>query len=253
MGPRFGRLYATAVLRPLAEQLVAALDVQSGETACDLMCDSATLGLMLGAAVGTRGRALLVDSDDGVLAAAAGDVATTGCSVSTAVVTAGRVPVDGGSCDRVASLCTAGFWDGRPLLDEVERITHPAGSAAVLMWDREHPPAHEVALADALRDRAGVRSSFLRRYLQVRRFAQQSHWSTTQLQDVVRFDGIAHYWVAMVVERPIDAELDAVSETVRQAVRAGCERNLERFTAADGTIRIPVWLTLLRLRTSGES
>jgi hypothetical protein len=251
MGPRFGRLYASAVLRPLAEQLVAALDVQPGGIACDLMCDSATLGLMLGAAVGTRGRTLLVDSDAGALAAAAGDVAATGCSVSTAVVTAGRVPVDGGSCDRVASLCTAGFWEGAPLLDEVERITHPAGSAAVLTWDREHPPAHEVALADALRDRAGVRSHFLRQYLQAPGFATQSRWGTTQLHDVVRFDGIAHYWVAMVVERPIEAELDGVSATARQAVRAGCERNLERFTAADGTIRIPVSLTLLCLRTRG--
>src|ERR1700681_4279331 len=79
MGPRFGRLYATAVLRPLAEQVVAALGVQSDDTACDLMCDSATLGIAFGAAVGARGRVLLIDTDASVLVAAAGEVSATGC------------------------------------------------------------------------------------------------------------------------------------------------------------------------------
>jgi hypothetical protein len=251
MGPRFGRLYATAVLRPLAEQLVATLGVHIGETACDLMCDSGTLGTMFGAAVGTHGRVLLVDTDASALAAAASDVAAAGCSVSTATVVAGRVPVAGGSCDRVASLCTAGFWDGNSLRDEVERITHPAGAAALLTWDPEYPPAHEAALDDALRDETGVRSPFLRQCLRVPGVTKPTHWDTSQLHDVVRFDGIAHYWVAMVVERPIAAELSEVSETVRQAVRAGCERNLEQFTAADGTIRIPVTAILLRPRATG--
>jgi SAM-dependent methyltransferase len=248
MGPRFGRLYAIAALRPLAEQLVAALDVQSGDTACDLMCDSGTLGLALGTGVGARGKVLLVDTDVSVLAAAAGDVAATGCSVSTAVAVAGSVPVDGGSCDRVASLCTAGFWDGTSLLDELERITRPAGAAAVLTWDAAQPPAHELALADALRDEAGVSSRFLRRCLQAPGVTKPTHWEIEHLRDVVRFDGIAHYWVAMVVERPIAAELAEVSETVRQEVRAGCERKLLQFTAADGTIRVPVSATLLRHR-----
>jgi len=248
MGPRFGRLYATAVLRPLAEQVVAALGVQSGDTACDLMCDSATLGIALGAAVGARGRVLLVDTDASVLAAAAGEVSATGCSVSTAVAVAGKVPVEAGSCDRVASLGTAGFWDGTSLPDELVRITRPAGATAVLTWDAAEPPAHELALAGALRDEAGVSSPFLHQCLQAPAFTTHPRWDSVRLHDVVRFDGIAHYWVAMVVERPIAAELAQLSETVRRSVRAGCERNLRHFTAADGTIRIPVTATLLRRR-----
>jgi hypothetical protein len=171
--------------------------------------------------------------------------------VSTAVAVAGSVPVEAGSCDRVASLGTAGFWGGTSLLDELARITRPAGAAAVLTWDAAEPPAHELALAGALRDEAGVSSPFLDQCLQAPGFTTHPRWDSVRLHDVVRFDGIAHYWVAMVVERPIAAELSEVSETVREAVRAGCERNLEQFTAADGTIRIPVTAILLRPRATG--
>jgi hypothetical protein len=251
MGPRFGRLYATAVLRPLAEQVVAALGVQSGDTACDLLCDSGTLGVALGAAVGARGRVLLVDTDASVLAAAAGEVSATGCSVSTAVAVAGRVPMEAESCDRAASLGTAGFWDGTSLPDELARVTRPSGAAAVLSWDAAEPPAHELALAGALRDEAGVSSPFLHQCLQAPGFPTHPRWDAVQLQDVVLFDGISHYWVAMVVERPIAAELVEVSEAVRRSVRAGCERNLRQFTAADGTMRIPVTAILLRPRATG--
>jgi SAM-dependent methyltransferase len=246
VGPRFGRLYANAVLRPLAEQLVAELGVQPGDTACDLLSDSGTLGRAMGAAVGTRGNVLLVDTDATVLEAAASDVAADGCAVSTAIAGARGVPVAGASCDRVASLCTIGFWDGSSLLDEAVRITRPAGTAAVLTWDTAQPPAHEVALADALRDEAGIRSRFLEQCLQTAGSTDRAPWDSAKLRDVVRFDGIAHYWGAMVVERPVAADLAHVSEVALRAVRAACERTLQPFTAVDGTMRIPVTATLLR-------
>ncbi len=67
MEPRFGRLYSAAVLRPFAEQLVGELGVRAGEVACDLLCDSGTLALALGTAVGAQGRVVLVDSDEQLL------------------------------------------------------------------------------------------------------------------------------------------------------------------------------------------
>jgi SAM-dependent methyltransferase len=246
--PRFGRLYANAVLRPLAEQLVAALGVHPGDTACDLMCDSGTLGVALGAAVGTRGRVLIVDIDAVVLEAAGGDVAATGCAMSTAVADTHGVPVAGASCDRVGSLCTAGFWVDASLLDEAARITRPAGMAAVVTWDVARPPAHEVALVDALRDGAGIRSRFLTQCLDAVAGTDRAPWDSATLRDVVRFDGITHYWAAMVAERPVAAELADTSEATRGAVRVACERALREFTAADGTMRIPVTATLLRHR-----
>ncbi|HEY8672934.1 MAG TPA: hypothetical protein VIM76_04170 [Candidatus Dormibacteraeota bacterium] len=253
MGPRFGRLYANAVLRPLAEQLVAELGAQPGDTGCDLICDSGTLGSALGAAVGTRGSVLLVDTDDAALDAAASDVAATGCAVSTAMAGAHGVAVAGASCDRVASLCTFGFWRGTSLLVEAERITRGSGSAALVTWDPARPPAHEGSLVDALLDEVGLHSRFLEQCLESAAFAERAHWDRTTLRDVVRFDGIAHYWAAMVVERPVAAELAHESDVALRAVRAACERALQPFTAVDGTMRIPVVATLLCRRATDES
>jgi SAM-dependent methyltransferase len=252
VGPRFGRLYASAVLRPLAEQLVAELDVRPGDTACDLMCDSGTLGRALGGAVGTQGGVLLVDTDNAVLEAATSDVAATGCVVTAAIASRDGVPVADASCDRVASLCTVGFWQGASLVAEAERLTRRDGIAAVLTWDAAFPPAHESALADALRDEAGVHSRFLDQCLETARLTEGSLWDSSSIRDVVRFDGIAHYWAAMVADRPVAAELGQASEVTVSAVRAACERALQPFTAVDGTMRIPVVATLLRRLASEE-
>jgi hypothetical protein len=253
VGPRFGRLYASAVLRPLADQLIEELDMRPGDTTCDLMCDSGTLGRALGGAVGTRGGVLLVDTDNAVLEAAASDVAATGCAVTTAIAGTHGVSVAGVSCDRVASLCTAGFWPGASLVAEAERMTRPGGIAAVLTWDPASPPAHEGALVDALREQAGVHSRFLDQCLQTPGVAERPNWDRSSIRDVVRFDGIAHYWSAMVVERPVAAELAHESDAALGAIRAACERALLPFTAMDGTMRIPVTATLLRGRASDES
>jgi SAM-dependent methyltransferase len=244
VGPRFGRLYSSAVLRPLAEQVVAAIGVRPGDTVCDLLCDSGTLGMALGAAAGARGEVTLVDTDAVTIAAAASEVAGVGCAVTAVVAGVDGIPVISESCDRVGSLCTAGFWDGGSLFDEAERIVRSPGSAAVVFWDDRRPPAHEVVLSDALRDEAGVDSGFLRRCV----FAVPAappRWATAELRDVVRFDGITHYWAAMVVERPVASELAGALAATERAVRAACERGLEPFTAADGTIRIPVMATML--------
>jgi hypothetical protein len=253
VGPRFGRLYANAVLRPLAEQLVAELGVQPGDATCDLICDSGTLGSALGAAVGTRGSVLLVDTDNAALDAAASDVAAAGWAVSTATAGTHGIPVAGASCDRVASLCTLGFWRGTSLLVEAERITRNTGTAALLTWDPAHPPAHEGSLVDALLDEVGVHSRFMEQCLATPALAERAHWERTTLRDVVRFDGIAHYWAAMVVERPVAVELAHQPDVALRAVRVACERALQPFTAADGTMRIPVVATLLCRRATTET
>lgn len=247
MEPRFGRLYMRAVLRPLAEQVLDVLGVRPGETACDLICDGATLGSALGAAVGNRGTVVLIDTDPGLLQGAEHDVAETGCSVSTRVAIGEVHPLAESSCDRVASLCTLGFWDGDLMYDVAERATRPTGCAAVVTWDAAHPPLHEVALIEALRDVGGARSRFLERCLATTGPAAAAGWERQTLHDVVRFDGIGSYWAAMVVSRPVAAELAEQPEDVLTAMRGECRRALEACTAADGTMRIPVRATLYRL------
>ena len=243
MKPRFGRLYAHAVLRPLAEQVVDAIEVRPGATVCDLMCDGGTLGVALGRAVGSAGDVVLVDDDGVLLEDALRDVFDTGCDASTLLATGGTCALADSSCDRVGSLCTFGFWEGESMLDIAERATRPTGRAAVLAWDPAHPPAHEAALVDALRD-AGIHSRFLERCLASPNPARAPRWKAVTLHDVARFDGIAHYWAAMVDERPIAADLIRESDAARRAIRAACRRGLEAYTAADETMRIPITATL---------
>ena len=244
MEPRFGRLYASAVLRPLAEQVVGALGVQPGDTACDLICDGGTLSVALGRAVGSEGAVVLVDDDAGLLERARDDVAGSGCAASTQLAIGGAVALADSSCDRVASLCTLGFWEGTPLLDVAERATRPTGRAAILAWDATQPPSHEVALFEALRDVAGIDSRFLARCLASPDPVHAARWEPVTLHDVVRFDGIGHYWAAVVVDRPIAAELANEPDRVLREIRTRCQRGLAACTAADGTMRIPVGATL---------
>jgi ubiE/COQ5 methyltransferase family len=244
MEPRFGRLYANAVLRPLAEQVVGVLRVHPGETACDLMCDGGTLGVALGAAIGERGRVVLVDTDAALLESASREVARDGCSVSTRLVVGGAIPLVDLSCDRVASLCTFGFWSGDSLLDVAARMQSAPGRAGVLTWDAAHLPLHEVALLDAVRGVLGAGSAFLAHCLAGPDPQQAARWEPLTLHDVVRFDGIESYWMAMVTERPVAEELAGETATTLGRIRAACQRALEPCTAADGTMRIPVSATL---------
>jgi ubiE/COQ5 methyltransferase family len=242
--PRFGRLYASAVLRPLAEQMVDALGVQPGETVCDLMCDGGTLGVALGTAVASEGAVVLVDTDAALLQTALSNVCETGCAASTQVAIGGAFALADLSCDRVGSLCTFGFWEGVSLLDTAERVTRPTGRAVLLAWDAALPPLHEVALVDALRDVAGIHSEFLARCLAGPDPVRSARWEPVTLHDVVRYDGIGHYWAAMVGDRPVAAELVRESDAALREIRTGCQRALAACTAADGTMRIPVRATL---------
>ncbi len=244
--PRYGRLYAHAVLRPLAEQLVDALGALPGETVCDLMCDGGTLGAALGSAVGPQGRVVLVDSDESSVERVRSEVASGGCAVSAVVAAAREIPVEDASCARVGSLCTLGFWDGASLFDAAARITRRTGIAALVAWDPAAPPLHEAALDDALRGITGVPSPFLSRCLSTARPIGPSPWDSATLRDVVCFDGMAHYWAAMVAERPLAAEVDGVDEAALSEIRQACQRRLQPSTAADGTMRIPVSATLWR-------
>jgi hypothetical protein len=153
--------------------------------------------------------------------------------------------------DRVASLCTFGFWSDGSLLDTADRALRPTGRAAVLTWDPALQPPHEAALVEALRDVVGIQSRFLTRCLASPDAGQSPRWEPVAVHDVVRFDGITEYWTAMVVERPIARELEHQPERVIAAVRDACQRALLPWTGADGTMRIPVLASLWCSRRGG--
>jgi SAM-dependent methyltransferase len=241
--PRFGRLYASAVLRPLAEQVVSTLGVLPDETVCDLMCDGGTLGVALGRAVGARGQVVLVDTDTDLVRRAVADASFSGSGATTGLVSDAVSPLPHASFDRVATLCTLGFWEGASLFEVARRATRHTGRAAVLTWDATGP-LHELTLVDALHDVLGMTSPFMTRCLARPDSEHENGWESVPVHDVVRFDGIATYWAAMVTERPVALELAHQNDDALRAVQAACQRALAPCTAADGTMRIPVHATL---------
>ncbi len=221
-----------------------ALEVHPGDTACDLMCDGGTLGVALGSAVGDVGRVVLVDTDAGLLAAARAEASACGCEVTTHLAAGAASALGDASLDRVASLCTYGFWTDGSLLDTADRAIRPAGRAAVLTWNPSLPPSHEAVLVEALRDVAGIQSQFVTQCLASPDAEHSPRWEPIAVHDVVRFDGISEYWTAMVLERPVVRELEHQPERIGAAVRFACQRALLPWTAADGTMRIPVLASL---------
>jgi len=206
--PRFGRLYAAAVLRPLAEQLVDALHVRPGDTVCDVVSDSGELARTLVARVGADGHVLAADTDAAIV-------------------------VHAHTCDAAACLFTGAFAPA--VVQQIPRLLRPGGRALLACWDPDDPPPHEAALADALHE-AGVRSAFLEAVVQ----PPVDVSAGSVVHDVVRFDGFAAYWAALVRERPLNEELATQAPDLVARVQEGCRRRLQRYEAADETLRIPV-------------
>ncbi|HWF57823.1 MAG TPA: hypothetical protein VG520_05685 [Candidatus Dormibacteraeota bacterium] len=116
----------------------------------------------------------------------------------------------------------------RPALDELARVAH---RARVVVW--AGGATHENALRDALLAPAATSPPV----------RPPPGWTQTTLADVARFDGITQLWLALVGERGVE-----MVPPREHAVRERLQERVARFTAADGTMRIPVRATLLSLR-----
>lgn len=239
--PRYGHLYAAAVLRPLGEQLVAALTPAAGDTVCDVMCDGGTLTRLLAEGCGVEGKVIAVDTDIG-LAALARSEAQGMCAVDVARFHSGRIELPAAACDRVASLLTLGFGDLSATFRECQRVAREPGRVAAVVWDPLHPPAHEHALQQAFAA-AGHDSIFLACVMP----ALPAHVTSkaAALRDVVRFDGLLHLWAAMVEDRALVLEIDKLPQALLDSVRHRLAASLSDYAGHDGAMRIPVQALLL--------
>jgi ubiquinone/menaquinone biosynthesis C-methylase UbiE len=239
MEPRYGRLYAAAVLRPFAEQLIRLLKLAGGETAADLICDGGVLTAAMARAAGEHGTVYAVDLDAQLVRAAGAEAAPGAARVVPVVCEARSVPLSGGACDAVASLFTLGFGDPEALMSEGRRTTRAAARAVFVTWDTNAPPAHEAALDQALREAAAHSSPFLQQV--VAALPPDPTWTAQAVKDVVRFDGFDDCWSAMVDDRPpLRAELDGLPVAALHAARERCRGVLQRYATLDGALRIPV-------------
>ena len=206
----YGPQYARAVLRPLAEQVAAAIGDDTAVRVLDGDCGE--LAAALRAAAWWR-RVDVVQRFD--------DVAGSGVMF--------------------ASLCTVGD-DASMLL----RVREPPRRNAVIVaaWDSASPPAHERALLEAMR--AGGRDAApLQRFFTSVEPLRDEGFTVTALADVARFDSVAHCWNALALERADTLQLGSLSREVLGALQDELARRLQPYSAADGTLRIPFTAGLL--------
>jgi len=212
---RYGQLYAAAVLRPLAEQLALALAISPGHVVCDVLCDGGELTRACSSRVAPGGRVIGVEADDL------------------------DAPAPRDLCDRAGSLFTHGFHPGAAAW--MRAALGPGGAALIACWDPSAPPPCEASLSSALAE-CGAASAYLDSVL-----AAPPEGVATRVQDVVRFDGIASCWTALVTQGPLAAELAALPHDMAEHVRSACHHAARRYEAADGTLRIPVSALFVRV------
>ena len=200
-----------------------------GDTACDLMCDGGTLGVALGAAVGSaRDGACSSTPMRRACGALRGDVAAPDVRCSTRLAVGGSVPrglrvvrpggvavhrTDSGTARRCSTSASG------------SRVP-PDAPQPCSTWDAAQPPAHEVALVDALRDVAGVSSRFLARCLQAQtrcmRPALGSVTCTTWCASTVSRTTGRRWWSNGRSPPSLPNDPRGAPATVR----AGCQRDL---------------------------
>ena len=236
MSPRHGALYSAAVLRPFAEQLMLALDVEPGGTVLDIGCGSGVLSAALATAIGAGGTLLALDAEPGDVASARRSTTPHGCSVFGVAGDPAAIPLRSGSCDRAGSLFAIDVQQASRIFEEAARVTSRPGGVAALVWGMP-APLHEAAFNEAMRGVTGVAPAGAPVTP-----PQLNGIDVTVVRDVVRFDGFAQYWQARVNERTSRTVAgDALSEA-----QARCAAVLAPYIASDGTMRLPVDAWLLR-------
>jgi hypothetical protein len=196
------------VYRPLAEQIAGLAAPREGERVLELPAGDGELSVRLRRAVGARGRVEVVKRP--------WNFTQTEDHFDLAV---SLLAID--AQDELQAVL--------PQLNVVARRTFVAVSAGGATYDN--------ALRTAWRDVTGAELAALPSTDPV---TTPAGWRQRRVSDVARFDGIEQLLTALTDERGIDVPADR-----RAALRERLAREVAVFTAADGTMRIPVHVTLV--------
>jgi SAM-dependent methyltransferase len=220
-----------------AEHLVVSGGLTRGRTVVDVLCDGGAATALATRSVGKDGAVTAVDYvEDCLLVAGA-----MNCGASLTVMKCSRdaLPFPDATFDCAVSLLTAG-WAEPSMFDEMRRVTKPGSPIALLSYGGADA-VHERILLDAVTGTAGADPAYAEPLL---RQLQANGAHVAQVRDVVRFDGAHQFWDVMTDGRAIfdgGTHTQDASNHVRELVAS----KLEPYTVPDGTVRIPVDLTLL--------
>lgn len=223
-------LYETALFSPLAEQLVDAAGIGTGMRVLAGSEGSGILTRRLALTVGPRGSVTAVAADAGAAQRLAQELGESRTVARIVVASVESLPLQDREFDAAASLLGP---SGAASLRELERVAH---SAAAVVRDGRRPLPEEL-LARAWQDVTGAIPPGLSPPPAV---APPDGWTAVPMGDVARFDG---------VEQLLMSLCDLLAVQAPPAVRRRFAEGLAAFQAADGTLRIPVEVTLLRRRS----
>lgn len=245
----WSRIYAAALLRPLAEQLVDAAGILPGMRVLDVFGGAGVLTRLLATVLGLDGSLVALEEGSAEALAGDGDAARVledelrSARVRAQVTSASshQLPFGDGEFDVAVSLLRlSAVVGGTPALAEMQRVAHQA--AAIVAGERR--PAPEDLLARAWTDVTGDVPAHLQMPDPVE---PPPGWTATRLADVARFDSPQQLWTAL---EPFPlATPDGASATVRRRFST----LLAPFEGADGTLRLPVEVRLLRTPPSSNT
>ena len=224
-----GHTLAVAVYRPLAEQLVAVAAPGPGDRVLEVSAGDGEVIRRLAGAASQPLPTVLVATD--ARARALGE-AIAPLQAVVVVARAWDLPFGDAEFDLAVSLlAVAGPERAGQALAELARV---ARRVEVVVWT--DGATHENALRDAWRELAAPGAL----PVTMLTAATPPGWTPSELSDVARFDGIGQLWAGLVTERGI-----TVPAALATALKERLAENVAAFTAADGTMRIPVRATLL--------
>ena len=205
-------------MRPWAERLIDLARPGPGDRCLDVLSESDVLARLLRRAVGPSGTVIELDEDTDAPPGPS-TVVVSLFGVAGAADPIGALRRAAAGLDPVSGRLAAAVWAGAAGAPHEAAVR--AGLAEVgLSW-----PDLDAELGLAGDDVAGSLPPGLR---------------LGRLRDVVRFDGTARLWAALVDERRPPAQISAAPPAAHEEARRVCAARLQRHTAADGTLRIPV-------------
>jgi hypothetical protein len=228
------RLYETALLGPLAEQLVEAAGIGPGMRVVDVLGDAGVLTRRVASTVGPGGFVVSVVADADSARALEQELREARTTASVVIAPPDALPFEQREFDAAISLLRLTGSAGTAALREMERVADHA--AAVATADRR--PLPEDLLARAWQDVTGTAPPELDPPSAA---LLPDGWTATPMHDVARFDSAQQLWMALCDHLAIE-----VPDTEAAAVSRRFNHGLMAFQGADGTLRIPIEVSLLR-------